>query len=94
LEPPRLRMHQKDAAARGIQEGDTVRVFNERGSMLVQVQISDATRAGIVSMPHGWWASRLPGGSSVNAVTPDNLSDMGGGGDFRDACVQVAKAQA
>lgn len=94
LEPPRLRMHQKDAAARGVGEGDTVRVFNQRGSMLVQVQISDATRPGIVSMPHGWWASRLPGGNSANAVTSDNLSDMGGGGDFRDACVQVAKAQA
>jgi anaerobic selenocysteine-containing dehydrogenase len=91
LEPPRLRIHQRDAATRGIQEGDTVRVFNQRGSMLVRAQISDTTRPGVVSMPHGWWASRLPGGSSANAVTSDNLSDMGGG-DFRDACVQVAKA--
>ncbi len=90
--PARLRMHIKDAAARGIKDGDTVRMFNQRGSMLVRAQISDATRAGIVLMPHGWWASQLPGGSSANAVTSDNLSDMGGGGDFRDARVQVAKA--
>jgi anaerobic selenocysteine-containing dehydrogenase len=89
---PRLRMHQKDALARGIQDGDMVRMLNERGSMLIHVRISDTTRAGIVSMPHGWWASQLPGGSSPNAVTSDNLSDMGGFGDFRDSRVQVAKA--
>jgi anaerobic selenocysteine-containing dehydrogenase len=92
LDPPRLRMHSKDAAARKIQDGELVRVFNGRGEMQVLAQISESTRAGIVLMPHGWWGSRLPGGSSTNAVTSDNLADLGGGGDFRDIFVQVAKA--
>ncbi len=91
LEPPRLRMHPKDAAARGIQDGALVRVFNQRGQMQVRAQITDAARVGIVLMPHGWWGSQLPGGNSVNAITPDNLADLGGGGDFRDAFVQVKK---
>jgi anaerobic selenocysteine-containing dehydrogenase len=43
-------------------------------------------------MPHGFWASRLPGGFSANALTPDGLSDLGGGADFHDTWVDVEKA--
>ncbi|MGE5277428.1 MAG: molybdopterin-containing oxidoreductase family protein [Acidobacteriota bacterium] len=94
---PRLRMNPADAAARGIADGDMVRVFNDRGSMLVRVRLVDPSlvgsmRAGVVAMSHGWWASRMPGASSPNALTPDGLSDLGGGGDFHDARVQVARA--
>ena len=92
VEPSRLHMHSKDAAVRGIQDGDLVRVFNQRGEMQVRAQISDAAGLGLVLMPHGWWGSRLPNGNSVNAVTSDSLADLGGGGDFRDAFVQVKKA--
>ena len=43
-------------------------------------------------MPSGWWASLSPGGSSANALTPDGLSDLGGGADFHDTLVQVTRA--
>lgn len=43
-------------------------------------------------LPQGHWPSLLPGGSSANALTPDGLSDRGGGGDFHDARVEVEKA--
>jgi len=43
-----------------------------------------------VSLPSGWWASLSPGGTSVNALTADGLSDWGGGGDFHDTLVEVA----
>jgi anaerobic selenocysteine-containing dehydrogenase len=89
---PALRMHPHDAAPRKIQDGDMVRVFNERGTMLVRVRVTDSTRSGIVWMSHGWWASKMPGKVSANALTSDGLSDMGGGGDFHDARVQVAPA--
>jgi hypothetical protein len=37
----------------------------------------------------GRWARLSPGGLSANALTPDGLSDAGGGGNFHDAFVEV-----
>ncbi len=88
---PRLQIHPKDAAARGIEDGDEVRVENDRGSIEIKASVNDATLEGVVTMPHGFWASLLPGGSSANALTPDGLSDLGGGGSFYDARVEVEK---
>src|SRR3954449_10182393 len=39
---PRITVHPEDAAARGLREGDTARVFNARGSFLAAVSVSDA----------------------------------------------------
>ncbi len=75
-------------------DGDTVRVFNHRGSMTLRASVRDGTRPGVVSLPQGFWASLLPGGSSANALTPDGLSDQGGGGDFHDARVEVERKSA
>ena len=89
---PRLDISAYDAAARGIEEGEMVRVFNERGSVLARARVGDRVPAGTVSMPSGWWASLSPGGSSVNALTPDGVTDLGGGPTFHDALVDVAPA--
>jgi anaerobic selenocysteine-containing dehydrogenase len=91
---PRLQMHAEDAASRHVRDGDTVRVFNHRGSMTLRASVRDGTRPGVVSLPQGFWASLLPGGSCANALTPDGLSDQGGGGDFHDARVEVERASA
>lgn len=89
---PLLDLHPDDATRRGIGDGDLVRVFNERGSMELRARVQDGVRPGVVSMPSGWWASRSPSRSSANALTPDGLSDRGGGGDFHDALVEVERA--
>jgi len=87
--PALLDIHRDDAPPRQVRDGDTVRAFNDRGSLQLTARISDRIRPGVVSMPSGWWASLSPGGSSANALTPDGLSDLGGGGDFHDTLVQV-----
>jgi anaerobic selenocysteine-containing dehydrogenase len=89
---PRLEMHPDDAALRGIADGDYVRVHNDRGEVSLRARLGDRVRPGVVSMPSGWWASLSPGGSSANALTPDGLSDLGGGADFHDTLVQVTRA--
>ena len=91
---PRLQMHAEDAAARHVRDGDTVRVFNHRGSMTLRASVQGGSRPGVVALPQGFWPSLLPGGSSANALTPDGLSDQGGGGDFHDARVEVERASA
>ena len=90
---PVLDIHPADAAPRGIAEGDRVRVANDRGAVELVARVGDRVRPGVVAMPSGWWATRSPGGFSANALTPDGLSLWGGGGDFHDTLVEVARAQ-
>jgi anaerobic selenocysteine-containing dehydrogenase len=86
---PRLLMHPDDAASRGIADGDSVCVSNERGELRLRAKVAADLRPGVVSMPSGWWPSFSPGGVSANLLTPDGVSDAGGGGDFHDARVEV-----
>jgi anaerobic selenocysteine-containing dehydrogenase len=87
---PRLRIHPVDAAKRGIEDGDPVRVFNQRGSVALRAELTDDMQPNIVIFLHGWWASRI-GGSSANALTPDTLADLGGGSMLHDTWVEVEK---
>jgi biotin/methionine sulfoxide reductase len=48
-------MNPKDAAARGIADGDIIRLFNARGACLAAVRVTDAIAAGIVQLPTGAW---------------------------------------
>jgi len=89
---PRLDLSEVDAAARGVVDGEMVRVHNDRGSVLLRARIGDRVRSGVCAMPSGWWASLSPGGSSANALTRDGLADLGGGGDFHDTLVEVSPA--
>ncbi len=50
-----LRIHPDDAAARGLVDGDIVRVFNDRGACLAGVMVSDRVRPGVVELPTGAW---------------------------------------
>jgi biotin/methionine sulfoxide reductase len=50
-----VRIHPDDAAARGIADGDVVRLYNERGACLAGVVLSDALRPGVVQLSTGAW---------------------------------------
>ena len=58
-------IHSQDARARGIEHGDVVRVFNDRGQILAGALISDAIRPGVIRVNEGGWFdpvdSRQPG---------------------------------
>ncbi len=86
---PMLDLHADDAAARGIADGDVVRVYNTRGEVVARARIGDVVGRGVVALPSGWWASRSPGGTMANALTTDELTDRGGGGAFHSARVEV-----
>lgn len=48
-------MHPADAAARGIADGDIIRLSNERGACLAGVRVTDGIRQGVVQLPTGAW---------------------------------------
>ncbi|HEV3008107.1 MAG TPA: molybdopterin-dependent oxidoreductase, partial [Burkholderiales bacterium] len=52
---PHLDMHPGDAAARGIADGDMVRVFNDRGSYRLRARVNGKPRPGVVVAPSVWW---------------------------------------
>ena len=83
-----------DATSRGIQDGDQVRVFNERGSLDVVAQVKSSggrVRSGLVLVPFGWVGARTKDMKTVNALTNDQATDFGGGVAFYDTMVQVEK---
>jgi anaerobic selenocysteine-containing dehydrogenase len=86
---PMLDLHADDAAARGIGDGDVVRVRNIRGEVLARARIGDVVGRGVVALPSGWWASRSRGDTMANALTTEELTDRGGGGAFHSARVEV-----
>jgi biotin/methionine sulfoxide reductase len=50
-----MRIHPQDAAARGIAEGDIVRMFNQRGACLAAASLSEALMPGVVQLSTGAW---------------------------------------
>src|SRR3954470_15049365 len=89
---PHLDMHAQDAAARGIADGDLVRVFNDRGSYELRARINGKPRPGVVVAPSVWWKKYSPDGRNANNVTSQRTSDLGGGATFYDCLVEVEKA--
>ncbi|HUL76468.1 MAG TPA: hypothetical protein VL691_04320, partial [Vicinamibacteria bacterium] len=54
-----------------------------------RARVSDAARPGVVVGLSIWWAKLCPGGRNANAVTSQELTDMGGGATFYDVLVDV-----
>jgi anaerobic selenocysteine-containing dehydrogenase len=97
-----LLMHTADANSRGLQTGDTVEVASPTGKLQVPVEVTDAIKPGVVSMPHGWGHGK-PGtrmsvangspGVNTNALSPPTfLDEPSGNGALNGIPVSVARA--
>jgi anaerobic selenocysteine-containing dehydrogenase len=83
-------IHPEDAGKRGINDGQAIKIFNDRGSIEVTAQVSDQIMPGVVSVPMGYWRklSRNTLGT-VNALNSSTLA-MGNAPTFSDTLVEVA----
>ena len=90
--PVPVAMHPDDAEPRGIRDGDRVRIFNALGSVRCRAQVDASVRAGVVFLPKGIWSHNTESGTTANALSPDTLTDLGGGACFNDARVEVEPA--
>jgi len=88
---PLLEIHAGDAQARGIQTGQMVRVFNDRGEYRCKAKVSPRARPGVVNGLGVWWRKLGPSGTNVNELTSQRLTDMGHGPVFYDCLVEVAR---
>jgi anaerobic selenocysteine-containing dehydrogenase len=89
---PFVEIHPDDAARRGIDNGDSVLVYNGRGSCRLRAVVSNAVRAGVVFSPKGRWA-KLDGGTNVNWTTSDALGDMAGQSTFHNNRVWLRRIE-
>ena len=91
---PSLDMHLADAAARGIRDGDSVRIFNDRGSFTARARVGDKAREGVVVALSVWWKKLTADGRNANEVTSQALTDIGQGATFYDCLVEVERVAA
>jgi anaerobic selenocysteine-containing dehydrogenase len=72
-----LYMHPQDAAAKGIEEGDAVRVRSLEGEHLeVPCRITSDMMPGVVALPHGWGHRYAAGWSRANARPGVNVNRL------------------
>jgi anaerobic selenocysteine-containing dehydrogenase len=89
---PVLELHAADASARGIQSGQVVRVFNDRGEYFCKAVVSKRARPGVVNGLGIWWRKLGLAGTNVNQLTSQHLTDLGRGPVFYDCLVEVGPA--
>ena len=90
-----ITLHPQDAAARGLAEGDIVRVFNDRGACLAGVRLNDGQLHGVAVMSTGAWLDPLEPGvpgslcvhGNVNVLTQDVGTSRLGQGPSAHSCL-------
>ncbi|QFG26596.1 molybdopterin-dependent oxidoreductase [Actinomadura sp. WMMB 499] len=87
--PQTVRLHPGDAAARGLADGQRVRVANDRGGFDAVLRVTDQVRPGVAATAKGHWA-KFSGGSNANAVVAERDTDLGAGPVFHDTRVEVS----
>jgi molybdopterin guanine dinucleotide-containing S/N-oxide reductase-like protein len=80
-----LWIHPSDAATRGIDDGDVVKIYNERGTVLAGAWVTERIRPGAVYIDHGArWdpivAGELDRGGAINTITPHNITSKNAAG--------------
>jgi anaerobic selenocysteine-containing dehydrogenase len=89
---PTLEIHPNDASRRGIQDGQWVRIFNDRGSFKARAIVAETVKPGVVVSQSIWWNRYTPDGVNCNTTTSTALTDFGAAATFFDNLVQVEKA--
>lgn len=88
--PGVLEINSEDAIARGISDGDRIKIFNRRGSVTLKARVNGATQRGVVAA-HLNWAKLAEDGRSINVLTSEKLTDIGRGATFYSTLVQVER---
>lgn len=84
-----LEIHPADAAARGIADGQMVRVFNDRGRFRARAVVGESVKPGVVVSLGLWWRKFTDDGANCNTTTSTAATDFGGGATFFDNLVEV-----
>lgn len=93
--PQRVFINPIDASARGIQNSDEVRVFNDRGEIRIPCRVTRRIMPGVVAIPQGaWWSPDEKGidhGGSINVLTSERWTPYAFGNAQHTIMVEIKK---
>ena len=97
IEKPGLWIHPEDAAARGIADGDDVRIYNRRGTVIIPAVVTTRIMRGVVAMSQGGWYTPDENGidrrGSINVLTSTAYpTPLAKGNPQHTNLVEVSKA--
>lgn len=82
-------MNKVNAKQRNINDGDMVKVFNNRGSYEGVLRLTDDVNPGIIVSTLGYWRQHNKG--TVNSISSAEFANMGNAPTFSDNLVEVTK---
>ena len=91
LARPTFEVSGQDAKARGIEDGDYCRLFNDRGEVFGHALIVDGLLPGVIGAQKQLQGSKMRGGVNINALTSQRESDMGRGPVFYSTLAEIEK---
>ncbi len=94
--PQMVWINTADAKARGIEQDDTVEVFNDRGRIRIRAHVTDRIAPGVASVPQGAWYSPdkngVDVGGAVNTLTSQHPTPLAKGNGQHTNLVEIVKA--
>lgn len=70
---PLVEISPRDAAQRGIRDGDPVEIFNSNGSYRLWALVTEAIKPGVLCVDHAWWDRYLGGGKYQSVHTHQTI---------------------
>ncbi len=94
LQEQRVMINSVDARERDIDDGDRVRVFNDRGQTVLRANVTERIMPGVVDVPTGAWYNPdekgIDRGGCANVLTKDVYSP-GGAYPYNTGLVEIKK---
>lgn len=86
---PTVLVHPADAAASGVEDGQRAHIVSSSGSICRKMIVTTDARQGVVIAVGQWWPKLAPDRKSLNDLTSQRLTDLGGGSLFGNAVVRI-----
>lgn len=95
VDPQKIFVNCEDAKSRGIEDGDMVKVYNDRGVMILPVKITSRIMPGVASIPQGgWWTPDEKGidrRGCINVLTKYKPTPLAFGNPSHTSLVEIEK---
>ena len=86
---PQVMVHPQDAEMSGVQDGGYATLSSEQGQVTRRVKVTADVQPGVVVVEGTWWGLSAPDGVSINTLTAQTLTDLGGGSTFHNTRVRL-----
>lgn len=89
---PTILIHPLDAERYGITDAQPTRITSRYGEICRKAVVTDDAKQGVVISVGQWWPKLSPDKKSLNDLTSERLTDLGGGSTFGNPVVRIAPA--